>query len=785
MAGSRASMKTAQIRAFSGLNRRSGAGDGELTFTQNLTTDEYPALSTRAPMRSYGGVKSTVTGEDGSETEALTPFENASDVFECDGSIFVVQDGALFRDGVKIADVFGGKKQWGLVGGKLVIWPDRKYVNLHSGDVVSIEKDVSGDGTMKSSSLDGRIRVSLTGQRVHKTASYEVYIKKSVEVGVSVTVLDYRAPCMWFYRSISRLSDGSLSVTADKKWGCPMSYQDHPLKTDYMYFLGDEYRPTFDSTPQKELTGETSYCVVENVSWSKYRNNIYDQMYHYSPGTSLDGQLASYTEETWWTETYEYYTSITERSNLSSLFEEGDTVTIEGCSLLANNRTIHVLSAADDYIETDSPLYLNAYFFTASGTLNPGTYSIVCGNSTLKFRTDKRITAGQQIFAAAETVYLYDPETEVLTKMDASTDSAKATLASTAYDASAAEQITIKRECPDMEFICAHNNRLFGVSNREEGKVWNSLTGKVETVKSRVLHASELGFPTRWNSYNGNAMDSYSVAIGGSGDFTGICEYGGAVLLFKEDKLYRLTGDYPAEYYLRDYSLDGVKQGCHRSLCCINEVLYYLSPRGVMAYSGGAPSLISYKLGMISAEEASAGRDRSTYYLAVRETAGSSALFRYDTIHGLWMQQDETRVDAVCRMGDRALLLTGGALRITEEQSGEAVTWDAVLAETDEGTFDTKVYDQILLDAELGENAWLQLWIRMDGAQEWTLLNTVTTQDTARWHRLEHLSGKQRGRWQFKIPANRCSRMTLRINGCGHAVIHSVGRVFQLASERT
>lgn len=761
MAGSGTSMKTAQIRVFSGLNRRSGAGDGELTFTRNLTTDEYPALSTRAPMRSYGGVKSTVTGEDGGETEALTPFENASDVFECDGSIFVAQDGALFRDGVKIADVFSGKKQWGLVGGKLVIWPDRKYVNLHSGDVRSIEENAECQIAVKN----GVLNSAGIGKTIG-TATWTRYSYSYRENGSIMATVSAWGEYLAIFQNLS-YANGQWSYTGQGSWaGGNIDAEDN------YYFCGSsppiKYYNEYDTIPSVPTpSGNGTISKIRKLT-TTYVTTDYEEVGAFSIKTTYTHVME-----------YESYGSGTK---LSDLFESGDTVKIEGCALLCNNREFVLKEISGNNAKVDG-FVESAGYMTLTSDLSEGIYQV----SGTWYQVTRRLLAGEQLYTLNDGVLrVYNPQTQTEESFQSvSSGTVTATLTMNSYDSTNRVTLTIKRECPDMEFICAHNNRLFGVSNREEGKVWNSLTGKVETVKSRVLHASELGFPTRWNSYNGNAMDSYSVAIGGSGDFTGICEYGGAVLLFKEDKLYRLTGDYPADYYLRDYSLDGVKQGCHRSLCCINEVLYYLSPRGVMAYSGGAPSMISYKLGMGSPEEACGGRDRSTYYLAVRETDGSSALFRYDTIHGLWMQQDETRVDAVCRLGDRALLLSGGALRITEEQSGEAVTWEAVLAETDEGTFCTKIYDQILLDAELGENAWLQLWIRMDGAQEWTLLNTVTTQDTARWQRLEHLSGKQRGRWQFKIPANRCSRMTLRVNGCGHAVIHSVGRVFQLASERT
>lgn len=126
------------------------------------------------------------------------------------------------------------------------------------------------------------------------------------------------------------------------------------------------------------------------------------------------------------------------------------------------------------------------------------------------------------------------------------------------------------------------------------------------------------------------------------GDFTGIIGYSDSVVAMKEDKVYRVFGDYPAAYQMYEYTIPGCAKGSHASLQIIGEILYYAGRNGIYAYDGAAPHPMSYPLGDVTYEDAVAGTDGVRYYLSAK-AGGIWDLFVYDTVHGIWTREDETQ----------------------------------------------------------------------------------------------------------------------------------------------
>ena len=100
----------------------------------------------------------------------------------------------------------------------------------------------------------------------------------------------------------------------------------------------------------------------------------------------------------------------------------------------------------------------------------------------------------------------------------------------------ASEPGTIKfeRKVPDMDYICESENRLWGCSNT-----------------TQTLYASALGDPKNFNVFQGLSTDSYALAVGSEGVFTGCCRLSSSILFWKQNKLHKMLGSYPAEYSLR------------------------------------------------------------------------------------------------------------------------------------------------------------------------------------------------------------------------------------------
>ena len=81
----------------------------------------------------------------------------------------------------------------------------------------------------------------------------------------------------------------------------------------------------------------------------------------------------------------------------------------------------------------------------------------------------------------------------------------------------ASTEVTLERKIPDMDFICESENRLWGCSN-----------------DAQTIYASSMGDPTNFYVYEGLSTDSYALAVGTEGDFTGCCKLTSSVLFWQD-----------------------------------------------------------------------------------------------------------------------------------------------------------------------------------------------------------------------------------------------------------
>ena len=197
-----------------------------------------------------------------------------------------------------------------------------------------------------------------------------------------------------------------------------------------------------------------------------------------------------------------------------------------------------------------------------------------------------------------------------------------------------AEGVKAERRVPDLEYLTECDNRVWGCSSSEN-----------------VIYACKLGDPTNWFSYRGIAADSYAVTVGSDGPFTGAATCMGYALFFKENTLHKLCGTKPSDFQLTSLRCRGVAKNAARSLCVLNETLYYLSPDGVMAWDGSIPTKVSAVLDasrLANVQSAVGGALDGRYYLHISRTAGTQGQTRllvYDTERGLWHEEDVCSCD--------------------------------------------------------------------------------------------------------------------------------------------
>ena len=180
-----------------------------------------------------------------------------------------------------------------------------------------------------------------------------------------------------------------------------------------------------------------------------------------------------------------------------------------------------------------------------------------------------------------------------------------------------------ERKVPDLTCICECDNRIWGA----EGK---------------TIYASALGDPTNFYVYDGVSTDSYAVAVGTEGEFTGCIAYSSTVLFWKENCLHKVLGSYPAQYEIYTYTVPGIQKGSEKSLAVINETLFYKGRNGVYAYSGGTPELLTENFGTRRFFDAVGGTDGERYYISMRTEKGDWELYVFDTLRAIWLREDAT-----------------------------------------------------------------------------------------------------------------------------------------------
>ena len=100
-----------QIVTFRGINYADQTQDGDLRAGLNLSARRLPYLTTRRGRKKL---------EQYTGATAMT----------ARGVLVVVQGTDLLYDGEVAGQVTAGEKQFAVVGNKLVIWPDKTYLDL-------------------------------------------------------------------------------------------------------------------------------------------------------------------------------------------------------------------------------------------------------------------------------------------------------------------------------------------------------------------------------------------------------------------------------------------------------------------------------------------------------------------------------------------------------------------------------------------------------------------------------------------------------------------------------
>ena len=333
--------------------------------------------------------------------------------------------------------------------------------------------------------------------------------------------------------------------------------------------------------------------------------------------------------------------------------------------------------------------------------------------------------------------------------------------------------VTFKREMPDMDFVIECKNRLWGCK-------WGDGLNEI--------YASKLGDPTNWNCFDGLSTDSFASTVGKDGSFTGAVNYFGYPLFFKEDTLYKVHGDYPANYRVNDTPVKGVLKGAGKSLAIVGSTLFYKSRNGICAYNGSLPSEISIPFGGIAYDQdddgigAAGGSYNNKYYISMKDT--SWHMFVYDTVRGLLHREDNTHASYFCTTRDdliyfdaatnKAMTVYGYGFKDTS-----TIKW---MADTGEIGMTTqasyrgraqlpmkKYLSRILVRFSMDVGSMIAFYIQYDSDGEWEKITSSTE--------------TRMGTVTTEIRPKRCDHFRIKIIGEGNVKLYTLTKIYSRGSD--
>ena len=323
---------------------------------------------------------------------------------------------------------------------------------------------------------------------------------------------------------------------------------------------------------------------------------------------------------------------------------------------------------------------------------------------------------------------------------------------------------------PVFDCICVHNNRLWGC------RYGNQVTNKVVNE----IYCSKLGDFKTWTLSSTTATlagDPYTMSVGDYGAFTGCISHRGQLLFFKDNIVYRVSGDKPSNFQIDKISESGLQSGCERSLEIIDEVLYYKSRNGVFAYDGSIPQKISDTLGNFYYTDAVAGKHFSKYYITMIHD-GVRKLYVYDTRYKLWHAEDDADIrffteyngalygaidnDVVCLSGAPA-----GIFGATEAEG--AVKWSVETGDIGLDSPYQKFLRRILIRMDMDDGAKVLVELLGDDGEWYTA-----------W---KYMSPHKRS-FMMPVVTPRVDHARIRISGVGGVKIYSISYETESAGDR-
>lgn len=193
--------------------------------------------------------------------------------------------------------------------------------------------------------------------------------------------------------------------------------------------------------------------------------------------------------------------------------------------------------------------------------------------------------------------------------------------------------ITLTRPVPDMDYICAHENRLYGCRFKKlEDGAENSIN---------EIYASKLGEPDNF-SLSDSGTGAFAMSVGENGNFTGAASYNSRVYFFKESCVIALDRYFSSEVI----RIDGVSSRGGDTIALLDGNLIYAGVNGIYLFNGARTKKISDALGKFDYYPTVGRVYDGKYYLNVIGKSEMNALYSDTNLQQTAMQEAESRAVA-------------------------------------------------------------------------------------------------------------------------------------------
>lgn len=323
--------------------------------------------------------------------------------------------------------------------------------------------------------------------------------------------------------------------------------------------------------------------------------------------------------------------------------------------------------------------------------------------------------------------------------------------------------VTVKRAVPDMDYVCESQNR-----------VWGCKYGMVDGKAVNELYCCALGDFKNWNRFLGIATDAWAASVGSDGAWTGAANYLGYPTFFKENVIHRIAISSAGAHQVTETVGRGVQNGSGKSLCVVNEVLYYKAREGVCAYDGSFPSAVGEALGDVRYHSAVGGGCGGKYYLSMQDGANAWHLFCYDTAKGLWHREDDLHALCFTQMDGELYAIDAEtkqllALHGSQGTPETAVKWAAETGLIGYTTVEQKYVSRFNLRMLLPRGSRADMYIQYDS--------------DGVWHHCGHMEGVGTKSFLLPVRPRRCDHFRLRIEGEGEVRVYSFAKILETGSD--